>query len=94
MDENKQLCFEIQARINQLEELSETDLKTEMDDLKMVLLQNPVACTLLLPEDIGKAVAAIKRLIYSAKDKSDKEKPSTVRSRRTKVDLNVDLALD
>jgi len=94
MDENKQLCFEIQARINQLEELSETDLKTEMDDLKMVLLQNPVACILLLPEDIGKAVAAIKRLIYSAKDKSDKEKPSTVRSRRTKIDLNVDLALD
>ena len=94
MDENKQLCFEIQARINQLEELSETDLKTEMDDLKMVLLQNPVACILLLPEDIGKAVAAIKRLIYSAKNKSDKEKPSTVRSRKTKVDLNVDLALD
>ena len=94
MDENKQLCFEIQARINQLEELSETDLKSEMDDLKMVLLQNPVACILLLPEDIGKAVAAIKRLIYSAKDKSDKEKPSTVRSRRTKIDLNVDLALD
>ena len=94
MDENKQLCFEIQERISQLEELSETDLKTEMDDLKMVLLQNPVACTLLLPEDIGKAVAAIKRLIYSAKNKADKEKPSTARSRKTKVDLNVDLALD
>ena len=94
MDENKQLCFEIQARISQLEELSEADLKTEMDDLKMVLLQNPVACTLLLPEDIGKAVAAIKRLIYNAKDKSNKEKPSSVRKSRTKVDLNVDLALD
>ena len=94
MDENKQLCFEIQARISQLEELSETDLKTEMDDLKMVLLQNPVACWLLLPEDIGRAVAAIKRLIYDAKDKSGREKPSTARSRKTKVDLNVDLALD
>ena len=84
----------IRSHQDKLEELSGADLKTEMDDLKMVLLQNPVACSLLLPEDIGRAVAAIKRLIYDAKDKSDKEKPSTVRSRKTKVDLNVDLALD
>ena len=44
MNENEQLVHEIQARVAQLSELSGTDLKTEMDDLKVVLLKNPVAC--------------------------------------------------
>jgi hypothetical protein len=94
MNENKQICHEIQSRIAQLNELSGTDLKVEMDDLKRVLLQNPAACSLLLPEDIGLAVSALKRLIFTAKELSSADKPSTTRKGKAKVDLNVDLSLD
>ena len=34
MNENEQLALEIQGRIKQLEELSGTEIKTEMDDLR------------------------------------------------------------
>lgn len=64
--ETEQLAHEIQARIQQLSDLSGTSLKNEMDDLKLCLLKNPAACELLLPEDIGMAVAAIKKLLGHA----------------------------
>jgi len=86
-----QEAHEIKLRIAQLSELSGTDLKAEMDDLKMVLLKNPAACELLLPEDIGMAVAAIKRLVGTAIAAATKETPSSRRKGSTKVDLSIDL---
>lgn len=90
MDENAQICHEVRARINQLNELSGTDLKVEMDDLKMVLLKNPVACSLLLPEDIGKAVRALKTLIFAAKESPVKPLRS---AGRKPVNLILDMEL-
>jgi len=83
MNENAQELHEIQLRIQQLEELSGTDLKTEMDSLKMVLLKNPSACELLMPEDIGLCVRAIKRLVYNAKTTATKPERKVAK----KVDL-------
>lgn len=74
--ETEQLAHEIQARIQQLSDLSGTSLKNEMDDLKLCLLKNPAACELLLPEDIGMAVAAIKKLLGHAIATATAEKPS------------------
>lgn len=89
-----QEAHEIKLRIAQLSELSGTDLKLEMDDLKMTLLKNPSACELLLPEDIGMAVAAIKRILGNAIAAS-KPEPTSSRSRgKQKVDLNIDLSLE
>lgn len=88
----EQLAHEIKARIQQLSDLAGTDLATEMDDLKIVLLQNPAACQLLLPEDIGMAVAAIKRMVFTAitsKEKVAKERPGKI-----KVDLSLDLSAE
>lgn len=80
---NEQEMHEIQLRIKQLEELSGTDLKSEMDDLKMTLLKNPSACELLLPEDIGLLVRGIKRIVYVAKTTATKPE----RIQKKKVDL-------
>ena len=86
--ETEQLAHEIQARIQQLSDLSGTSLKNEMDDLKLLLLKNPAACELLLPEDIGLAVAAIKKLLGHAIAAATTEKPS--RGRKPAVQLVLD----
>ena len=84
--ETEQLAHEIQARIQQLSDLSGTSLKNEMDDLKLCLLKNPAACELLLPEDIGMAVAAIKKLLGHAT--ATAEKPA--RGKKPAVQLVLD----
>ena len=84
-----QTAHEIQARIQQLSDLSGTSLKNEMDDLKLCLLKNPAACELLLPEDIGMAVAAIKKLLgHALATATTAEKPA--RGRKPAVQLVLD----
>ena len=61
--EIKQVASEIQQRISQLTTFDGISLKEEMDSLRKVLIVNPAACELLLPEDIGLAVQALKRLV-------------------------------
>lgn len=53
---------ELQARIKLLNDMSEADLRNEMRDLKTTLVQNPSACALLLDEDIGLMVTALRKL--------------------------------
>lgn len=89
----EQLAHEIRERIKQLSALSGTDLKTEMDDLKMVLLQNPAATELLLPEDIGMAVAAIKRILGNAIQCAESPKPRAAPSGRKKVQLDLSMEI-
>ena len=62
----EQVHSEIATRISLLESLSENDLKSEMDDLTVALIQNPEACMLLLPEEIGKTVIALRRIVGTA----------------------------
>ena len=52
----------IQAKINALSELTDTHLEGAMKELKVALRDNPAACNLMLPEDIGMLVGYIIRL--------------------------------
>ena len=71
-----QAASEIQQRIKALEALSDDDLKPAMDDLKRALMANPTACALMLPEDIGETVKALRRITGQAlvAPKTKKEK--------------------
>jgi hypothetical protein len=91
-EQQKQLTHEIQARIKQLSDLSGTDLKEEMDDLRVVLLKNPAACSLLIPEDLGMAVASIKRMVTVAVEA--KTKTPATRKGKEKVPLSLNLSLE
>lgn len=90
-EQQKQLTHEIQARIKQLSDLAGTDLKEEMSDLQVVLLQNPAACSLLVPEDLGMAVAAIKRMVSVAV--AAKEKPAAKKTKAASVQVALDMDL-
>ena len=87
----KQLTHEIQSRIKQLSDLAGTDLKTEMDDLRVVLLKNPAACSLLVPEDLGMAIASIKRMVSVAVE-AKAAKPA--KPAKPTVKLTMDLKLE
>lgn len=91
-EQQKQLTHEIQARIKQLSDLSGTDLKEEMDDLRVTLLKNPAACSLLIPEDLGMAVASIKRMVTVAVEA--KTKTPATRKGKEKVPLSLNLSLE
>lgn len=64
--ELQQAAAEIQARIKQLQDLDPEPLQGAMKDLKAALMQNPAACSLLLPEDIGEMVAALRKITGEA----------------------------
>lgn len=73
-NESFQIASEIQARISQLESLFEQPLKDEMESLKQALLENPAATELLMDEDIGALVQALRRITATAAIASVKEK--------------------
>ena len=77
-DSNEQIYSEISQRIKQLEELSGDDLKNEMMNLKKALLENPQACMLLLPDEIGTMVSSLRKItgiaIATASAKTGKKK--------------------
>jgi len=58
----QEAASELSVRINQLNAMSDADLKIEMQELKTAIKENPAACSLLLPEDIGQMVAALRRV--------------------------------
>jgi hypothetical protein len=62
----EQVTSEIQQRLIALLPMEGIELKHEMDSLKRVLLENPAACTLLLDEDIGRAVQALRKITGTA----------------------------
>lgn len=62
MDSPEQVYSEISQRIKTLEVMSGDDLKNEMVDLKKALLENPQACMLLLPEEIGSLVSSLRKI--------------------------------
>ena len=62
MDSPEQVYSEISQRIKTLEGMSGDDLKNEMMDLKKALLENPQACMLLLPEEIGSLVSSLRKI--------------------------------
>ena len=62
MDSPEQAYSEISQRIKALEAMSGDDLKNEMINLKKALLENPQACMLLLPEEIGSMVSSLRKI--------------------------------
>ena len=78
MDSPEQVYSEISQRIKTLEGMSGDDLKNEMMDLKKALLENPQACMLLLPEEIGSMVSHLRKItgiaIATASAKTSKKK--------------------
>lgn len=73
-----QAASDIQVRIKELAELGDEDLKGAMDDLKGALMENPAACALMLPEDIGEMVKALRRITGQALAAPTKEKKAKV----------------
>jgi len=61
-----QAYADIKAKINLLSDMSESDLPDAMKDLKASLLQNPQACYLMLPQDIGQMVIALRAMRQEA----------------------------
>lgn len=92
--EVKQIASEISAKINLLTDFNGESLKGEMASLKKALLENPAAAALLLPEDIGKAVAAIRRIvgIAVASANAPKEKKATRSKQLSKTELMAAMA--
>ena len=78
MDSPEQVYSEISQRIKTLEAMSGDSLKDEMVDLKKALLENPQACMLLLPEEIGSLVSSLRKItgiaIATASSKTSKKK--------------------
>ena len=77
--EVNQVASEIKQKIALLADFDGEDLKTEMQELKKALLLNPAACSLLHDEDIGLAVAALRRAvgIAVASANAPKSKPKS-----------------
>ena len=85
MDSPEQVYSEISQRIKTLEVMSGDDLKNEMMNLKKALLENPQACMLLLPDEIGQMVSSLRKITgiaiatASAKTKKPGEKKSAAK---------------
>lgn len=58
----QQAYSDLLPRIQALEELSGEELSKEMGLLKGALMHNPEACSLMLPQDMGLLVAALRRV--------------------------------
>lgn len=77
MNTPEEVASEISQRIAQLNELSDADLKNEMQSLKAAILENPAATSLLMDEDVGKMVAALRRITGFAISQASKPKTRT-----------------
>lgn len=76
----------IKAMIQQLSVTEEGEpLKDHMDKLKLALKHNPVACAMLLPEDIGQMVSVLQRITGLSL-----EEQATPEKRKKKKDGGID----
>lgn len=84
----------IRSMIQNLSEVGESGLRQEMDKLKVALKENPAACELLMPEDIGEMVKHIMKLegkmIFDAKVKAE-SKAAKKKGGSDKVNLDPDV---
>lgn len=61
-----QAVSDIKERILQLSAMDEDDLTNAMAELKAALKENPSAVEILLPEDIGEMVKALRKITGEA----------------------------
>lgn len=94
-DSIEQAASEIKLKISLLCNFDGDSLKSEMASLKTALLENPAACSLLHDEDIGLAVASLRRMVgvAVAAANAPKEKKVKVGSKKlTPEQLAIELA--
>ena len=92
LDSPEQVYSEISQRIKTLEVMSGDDLKNEMMNLKKALLENPQACMLLLPDEIGAMVSSLRKItgiaIATASAKTGKKRePKATAKKMTPEEL-------
>lgn len=90
--EIEQAASEISIKIKNLTNFDGESLKGEMALLKKALLENPAACSLLHPEDIGLAVANIRRMVGIAISTASAPKAKKEGSGKPKALTKVELA--
>lgn len=83
-DTPQQIHSELSSRISSLESLMGEELKNEMTALKIAIKENPNACMLLLPEEIGKMVVALRKIVGVAIQTSTKA-PAKAKTPKTGV---------
>lgn len=90
----QQACSDIQQRIAELAALGDEDLKGAMDELKRALMDNPAACSLMLPEDIGQMVVALRRITGTALVTATKPKSKAAKAKSIQELLDAPLPDD
>ncbi len=80
----EEIKSEISSRIALLNNMSEASLRDEMRELKTALKENPSACALLLNEDIGTMVTALRKITAKAMTASTEAKAKTTRASTAK----------
>ena len=65
-DSIDQRYSDLVERIKQMETMYGEDLESQMRQLKKALMENPDACALMQPEDIGLMVANLRRITGQA----------------------------
>lgn len=84
-DTPEQVVSEIRQKISLLCNFNGDSLRTEMSQLKSALLENPAACSLLLDEDIGLAVASLRRMVGIAVASANAPKEKKVKVGNVKM---------
>lgn len=82
MREPTQAASDIIRRIRELESLSGEDLSNEMTLLKDALHCNPDAVALMLPEDMGSLVTALRKVTNTSISEATKEKASGTKAKK------------
>jgi len=81
----EQKASEISLRIKSLADFDGVSLKEEMAALKQALLENPSACSLLHDEDLGLAVAALRRMVGVAVAAASASKKGEAKPKQKKL---------
>jgi hypothetical protein len=81
---------EISTRIALLNNMSEADLKNEMRELKVALKENPAACALLMDEDIGALVSALRKITHKDITEAETKPKKGTKPKAEKVQLSAE----
>lgn len=98
VEEIEQISYEMKQKIKTLCDFDGDSLKGEMIELKKAILDNPAACSLLMPEEIGVLVSSIRKIlgVAIATANAPKEKKVSVKKASTKLtpeELSAQLSL-
>ena len=89
-----QAYADIADRLRTLEDLSESDLKNAMSELKTALLANPNAVSLMEDTDYAQMVIALRRLTKEDQVEAAKEKTTGGRKKKPTLDLSDPAAVE